>query len=226
MGVFSRLSDIVNSNINHMLERAKDPEKIIRLIIQEMEDTLVEVRSNSVRFIAEKKDLERRIGQLRAEAEEWQRKAELAIQKDREDLARGALAAKARIAETLKALEQELVAIDDALAKQSEDLARLQEKLADAKAREKALATRASVATSRLKMRGHIHDDRMTDAFARFDQVERSLDELEGRVESYDLGRSKSLKDEFVDLESDIGVEDELAKLKAKVKGGSGTTGA
>ncbi|EKV28597.1 Phage shock protein A [Caenispirillum salinarum AK4] len=222
MGIFSRLSDIVNSNINSMLERAKDPEKIIRLIIQEMEDTLVEVRSSSVRYIAEKKDLERRIARLEDEHAEWAEKAELALRKDREDLARGALAAKAKAAEAIKALKQELVNIDDALARQSEDLARLQDKLADAKAREQALKTRHSVASNRLKMRSQIHDDRMGDAFRRFEQVERDLDEMEGKVESYDLGRKqqKSLADEFADLETNDAVEDELARLKAKVKSG------
>lgn len=226
MSIFSRLSDIINSNINSMLDRAKDPEKIIRLIIQEMEDTLVEVRSNSVRFIAEKKELERRMARLEADRDEWQRKAELALEKDREDLARGALQAKARANETLKALAEELVHIDDALAKQNEDLAQLQAKLADAKAREKALATRGSVAQSRLKMRGHIHDERITDAFSRFDQIERNLDELEGKVESYDMGRGRSLSEEFADLEADGAVEDELAKLKSRVKGGSAGTGS
>ncbi|WP_221930991.1 phage shock protein PspA [Telmatospirillum sp. J64-1] len=224
MSIFSRLSDIINSNINSMLDRAKNPEKIIRLIIQEMEDTLVEVRSNSVRFIAEKKEIERRMKQLEGERDEWQRKAELALQKDREDLARGALSAKARVVETLEALAQEHAQIEESLAKQSEDLAQLQAKLADAKAREKALATRHSVASSRLKMRGHIHDDRITDAFARFEQVERSLDELEGKVDSFDLGRRRSLKEEFVELEADAAVEDELARLKSRVKGGGSIT--
>ncbi len=228
MSIFSRLSDIINSNINSMLERAKDPEKIIRLIIQEMEDTLVEVRSGAVRLIADKKDLERRIGRLEAERDEWQRKAELALEKDREDLARGALAAKARAVDTLTVLGEEVAALDAALAKQNEDLAQLQVKLADAKAREKALATRHSVASNRLKMRGHLHDERLTGAFARFDQMERSLDELEGKVESYDLGRRRSLSEEFADLETDAAVEDELARLKARVKGGGtgGATGA
>lgn len=118
-------------------------------------------------------------------------------------------------------LRRELANIEDALAHQAEDLARLQEKLADAKAREQALKTRHTVASNRLKIRDKIHDERMADAFRRFEQVERDLDEMEGRVESYDLGRKpKSLVEEFADLETSEAIEDELARLKAKVMSG------
>src|SRR5262249_26678107 len=161
MGIFSRLTDIVNSNINAILDRAQDPEKIIRLIIQEMEDTLVEVRSAAVRTIAERKELERRIDALRREHDEWQRRAEFARTKSREDLAKGALLAKARCAETLAALEKQLAQIAEALAKQNEDIAKLQGKLADAKAREKAIVARQKSAAGRLKIRAKLYDDRI-----------------------------------------------------------------
>jgi len=134
MGIFSRLADIVNSNINAILDRAEDPEKLIWLIIQEMEDTLVEVRSSAVRTIAEKKEVERRLATLEREHEEWQRRAELAVTKGREDLAKGALLAKARVAEASAALHHQHQQIEDALAKQNEDIGKLQAKLADARA--------------------------------------------------------------------------------------------
>src|SRR5215472_14711636 len=134
MGIFSRLSDIVNSNINAILDRAQEPEKIIRLIIQEMEDTLVEVRSSAVRTIAEKKEIERRLATLEREHDEWQRRAELAVTKGRDDLAKAALNAKARVAAALAALQQQRQQIEDALASQNEDIGKLQAKLADAKA--------------------------------------------------------------------------------------------
>src|SRR5271154_4897111 len=108
MGIFSRLADIVNSNINAILDRAEDPEKIIRLIVQEMEDTLVEVRSAAVRTIAERKELERRGEALGREQEEWQRRAELAVMRGREDLAKGALTAKTRVAEELAREQRQL----------------------------------------------------------------------------------------------------------------------
>jgi phage shock protein A len=217
MGIFSRLTDIVNSNLNSILDRAEDPEKLIRLVIQEMEDTLVEVRSSTVRTIAERKEIERKLNQLGREMEEWQRKAELALSRDRDDLAKGALVAKSKIAEQIDALQHQLTHIEEALAKSSEDIGRLQEKLTDAKKREKAIVLRHKSAASRLKVNTQIHDDRINDAFARFEQVERNLDELEGRAESLDIGRRKTLAEEFSDFEASTKVEQELADLKARM---------
>lgn len=217
MGIFSRLADIVNSNINAILDRAEDPEKIIRLIIQEMEDTLVEVRSSAVRSIAERKDVERRLFQLEREQEEWQRRAELAVTKGREDLAKAALLAKARVAEALESLKRHQAQIEDALQKQNDDIAKLQAKLADAKAREKSIAARHKSAANRYKLRSKLYDERITDAFARFEQVERTLDEMEGKVESFDLGRKKTLGDELAGLEAEHGVDEELKALKERL---------
>jgi phage shock protein A len=217
MGVFSRISDIVNSNINAILDRAQDPEKIIRLIIQEMEDTLVEVRSGAVKTIAEKRELERRIAAVASEIEEWQGKAELALTKDREDLAKGALQIKARLAVDLELLQKQLGQIEDGLAKQSDDVVKLQQKLADAKAREASMAMRHSTATARLKIRSTLYDERVTDAFSRFEQVERALDELEGKVDVYDIGVKKTVADELAELEATTQVENELSALKAKL---------
>jgi phage shock protein A len=217
MGIFSRLTDIVNSNLNSILDRAEDPEKLIRLVIQEMEDTLVEVRSSTVRTIAERKEIERKLSQLGREMDEWQRKAELALSRDRDDLAKGALVAKSKIAEQIDVLQHQLVHIEEALAKSSEDISRLQEKLTDAKKREKVIVLRHKSAASRLKVNTQIHDDRINDAFARFEQVERNLDELEGRAESMDIGRRKTLAEEFSDFEASTKVEQELADLKARM---------
>src|SRR3954464_3386556 len=164
MGIFSRLTDIINSNLNSILDRAEDPEKLIRLVIQEMEDTLVEVRSSTVRTIAERKEAERKLGQLGREMDEWQRKAELALSRDREDLAKGALVAKSKIAEQIETLQHQLAHIEEALAKSSEDIGRLQEKLTDAKKREKAIVLRQKSAANRLKVNTQIHDDRINDA--------------------------------------------------------------
>ncbi len=221
MGIFSRLADIVNSNLNALLASAEDPEKIIRLIIQEMEDTLVEVRSSAVRSIAERRELERRSEALRREEEEWQRKAELALSRGREDLARGALLARSHRAQARASLEQQVAVIAGALAQQNEDIAKLQAKLADAKSRERSLAARRTTAGNRLRVREKLHDDRIHDAFFRFEQAERSLDEMEGRVEAYDLGRGNggppTLEQELAGLQEDASVDAELEALKSRM---------
>lgn len=217
MSIFSRLTDIVQSNINSLLDRAEEPEKLIRLIIQEMEDTLVEVRSSTVKIIAEKKEVERRIADLRRERDDWDRKAEVALTRGREDLAKGALIAKGKAADEAEALAHQAAQVDEALSKANDDIGRLQAKLADAKSREAALVARAKTAVNRVRVRSTLHDERINDAFQRFEQVERNLDELEGRAESYDIGRKKSLSEEIAELETDQKVEDELAALKARV---------
>jgi len=221
MTIFSRLSDIINANLNSLLDRAEDPAKLIRLVIQEMEDTLVEVRSGAVRVIAERRELERRIAALTAERDEWARKAEFALTRDREDLARGALTAKAQLVRQLADAQVQLTHIVQGLEAQNADLAKLQAKLADAKSREKILANRHNTAAAQLKLRGKLHDVRVADAFSKFERIELALDEMEGKVEAYDLGQTKTLADEFADLEADQAVTDELAALKAKVKPGN-----
>ena len=217
MSFFSRLTDIVQSNLNALLDRAEDPEKLIRLIIQEMEDTLVEVRSSTVKIIAERKEIERRIADLHRERDSWDRKAETALTHDREDLAKQALMAKSRAAEEAEVLAAQLAQVEEALSKSNEDIARLQAKLTDAKNREKALVARTKTAANRVRVRSTLHDERINDAFSRFEQVERNLDELEGRVEAYDVGRTKTLTEEIAELEADKKVQDELAALKARV---------
>ncbi len=217
MGIFSRLTDIVNSNLNAILARAEDPEKIIRLIIQEMEDTLVEVRSATVRTIAERKELERRAAGLKREEEEWERKAELAVTKGRDDLARGALHAKARVSQTLHETEMQLGQLVEALTRQNEDIGKLQAKLNDAKARQRGLVARHKTAANRIRLKTKLYDERITDAFARFEQVERALDEVEGRAEALDLGRQPPLDQEFAQLEADASVQEALERLKARL---------
>jgi phage shock protein A len=218
MSIFSRLADIINSNLSAILDRAEDPEKMIRLMIQEMEDTLVEARTVAARVIADKKEGHRRLSRLADAQGEWQRKAELALSKGRDDLAKGALIEKARMAETAQVLEEELQLLDDALAKQEEDITKLEAKLREAKAKQKTIVTRHESASSRLKVRQQLHERRMDDAFVRFEQMERRLDNIEGEVESYDLGRGRTLAEEIADLESEQAVERELEELKSRLQ--------
>ncbi|MDX1480317.1 MAG: phage shock protein PspA [Woeseiaceae bacterium] len=219
MGIFTRFSDIVNSNINAILDKAEDPEKIVRLMIQEMEDTLVEVRSAAARSIADKKDLNRKLETLEDECRDWDTKAELAMRKGREDLAKAALVEKSRVAAAVEALRQDYLAVDEGLSKLNEDIAKLESKLADAKARQKALLARHKTASSRLAARRKIHDYKIDDAMIRFEQYTRRIDDVEGRVEAYDLGLSKDLGHEFATLEAEESVQKELDALKARVAG-------
>ncbi|HCM47371.1 MAG TPA: phage shock protein PspA [Colwellia sp.] len=217
MGIFSRFTDIINSNINNLLDKAEDPAKMVRLIIQEMEDTLVEVRSSSAKTLADKKELTRQVSRLEQDAEQWQEKAELALNKDREDLARAALMEKKKSSESAQALVDELIHTDEHLSKLQDEISQLQDKLSDAKARQKAIVIREKSASSRLKVKENLHSTRVNDALNRFDHYERKVDDIEAAVESYDLG-SKSLADEIAGLASDEKVDDELAQLKAKMK--------
>ncbi|MGB0696409.1 MAG: phage shock protein PspA [Rhodospirillaceae bacterium] len=220
MGIFSRLSDIVNANINAMLDRAEDPEKIIRLIILEMEDTLVEARSDAARLIAERKEVERRLDRLAAEGVEWEERAALALSKDREDLARAALVEKAKLVEVVSALEAEQDALAVALEKSEEDIRMLQEKLTEAKARQKGILARERSARTAIKSRRVTDPNKIEDALMRFESLERRVDGFEAEAEAMDMARSAqpSLKEEIRALEMENGIEAELEALKAKMK--------
>ena len=216
MGIFSRFADIVNSNINAILDKAEDPEKMVRLIIQEMEDTLVEVRSTSAKTLAEKKELARRVEQLNQEAQQWQEKAELALVKDREDLARAALLERQKSSDAAASVEKELEHVESHIEKLQQEVATLQDKLADAKARQKAIVLRQRSAESRLEVKKALDSSKVEDALNRFERYESKIDGLESQVEAYDLGK-KSLSDEIADLQKNEQVDDELAALKKKL---------
>ena len=217
MGIFTRFSDIVNSNINAILDKAEDPEKIVRLMIQEMEDTLVEVRSAAARSIADKKDLNRKLEILERDQSEWDSKAELALRKGREDLAKAALVEKSRALSACDIIKADYTAIDEGLGKLNHDISRLEKKLLDAKARQKSLLARHKTANSRLAARKKIHDYKIEDAMVRFEQYTRRIDDVEGRIEAYDLGLPKDLNHEFAGLEAEESVAEELAELKKRV---------
>ena len=219
MGVFSRMTDIINSNINSMLDQAEDPEKMIRLIIQEMEDTLVEVRSSSARVLAERKTAARHLEQVREEAEAWEGKARLAISKGREDLARAALQEKQAIEDEITLVEAELQATDEHIAQLNEEVSKLQQKLSDARAKQKALLMRERTVESRIKVRRQMQREKLDDAFQRFEHFERRMDNLEGQLEAMDVGREASpdLAAEIEALAEDERINDELERLKSEL---------
>lgn len=219
MGIFSRMSDIISSNLNAMLDSAEDPQKMIRLIIQEMEDTLVEVRTSSARVIADRKTAARRLEMVQLEAENWEQKAKLALSKDREDLARAALQEKQAIEEEVGVVTAELAATDEHIEQLNQEISQLQQKLADAKAKQKAILMRSQTVESRIKVKTQINRDALDTAFNRFEQFERRMDNLEGQLESMDLGRevSPDLAAQIDALEEDEAITSELERLKAEL---------
>ena len=219
MGIFSRMSDIVNSNLNALCDSAEDPEKMIRLIIQEMEDTLVEVRSASARILADKKTQERQLASMKSQATTWEEKAKLALSKDREDLARAALHEKRRVEADVTALESELVLADDHIEQLHLEVGQLQAKLDDAKAKRKAILMRADSVSQRRKTQTQIHRNQLDDAFERFERFERRVDGLEGELEAMNLGRNKpDLADEIDALAADDLLKEELEELKQSME--------
>ena len=220
MSIFSRFTDIINANINAILDKAEDPEKMVRLIIQEMEESLVEVRTQSAKLIADKKEIARKVEKTRKESDDWESKAAVALSKGREDLARAALKEKTNALEESETLAADLEQIDLNLQKLSADIGQLQQKLTDAKTRQKSLILRGKTAQSRMGVKRQLHEVDIDGAMSRFETYERKLDHMEGEIESYDLGQ-QSLSNEIADLESDEKVDAELAALKARLSGNS-----
>jgi len=221
MSIFSRMSDIINSNITALLDKAEDPQKMVRLMIQEMEETLVEVRSSTARVIADRKTTVRRMVQIQDAADEWENKAMLAIRKGREELARAALAEKQKLERDITAIESELALLDEHLASLEKEVSQLQAKLDDAKARQKAMLLRKDSVENRMKVKRQYNKASVDEAFEKFERYERKMDDLEGQLESMDVGQSAQadLKAQIDQLAEDDAVNDELARLKNKMSG-------
>ena len=217
MGIFSRLSDIVNSNINAMLDKAEDPEKMIRMVIQEMEETLVEVRSTTARIIADKKELIRRNKRLEKQAEDWEAKAELAISKGREDLAKAALLEKNAVNEMIALVHEDMAKLDDALDKLGHEIEQLQAKLNEARARQKAIIMRHDTTASRRTVNQKLYDGSVEKAIGKFEHYERKIERMESEIEAYELS-GKNIEAEFAALEKEGKIDEELASLKARLQ--------
>lgn len=219
MGMFSRINDIVQANINAMLDKAEDPEKIIRLIIQEMEETLVEVRTDAARYIAQQKTLARQIDATSKHINGWQDKAQLAMDNDKESLAKAALIEKQKYVAKLTSLEEQQVHLTESIEKIQADTGRLNSKLAEAKAKQKTLVQRKNSAQTRLKVKQADHESKIDDAMMRFENYEQRIDYLEAQVDAYDLTKSDdatSLQAQFDAMEADEVIEKELEALKKK----------
>ncbi|MBB4858198.1 phage shock protein A [Novosphingobium chloroacetimidivorans] len=219
MGIFSRTRDIIAANFNDLLEKAEDPAKMIRLIILEMEETLVEVRTSSARTIADQKEMRRHVAKLDKLQADWSDKAQLALSKEREDLARAALLERKKAADMADQLKSEIEVLDDALRAYEADIEKLQNRLREARTRQSSIAARLQSAENRVKLRTLLSSERVDEAMVRFDQLERRVDYAEGRAESMSLGdaRQPSLADEIAALENGDSIEAELAEMKRQM---------
>jgi phage shock protein A len=220
MGIFSRTRDIIAANFTDLLDKAEDPAKMIRMIILEMEETLVEVRASAARTIADQKEMRRHIAKLGALQESWTEKAELALSKGREDLAKAALVERQKATDMAEQLSGEITVLDDALKGAEEDIAKLQNKLREARTRQNSIVTRLESAHNRVKLREMYAGPKIADAFSRFEIMERRVDLAEGRADALGLGQpTRSLEEEIAELRSSEKIDAELAALKARVAG-------
>ncbi|MEA3387658.1 phage shock protein PspA [Sphingobium sp. CCH11-B1] len=222
MGIFSRTRDIIAANVTDLLDKAEDPAKMIRMIILEMEETLVEVRASAARTIADQKEMRRHIAKLTALQDSWTEKAQLALSKDRDDLAKAALVEKQKAADMAEQLGHEIETLDEALAASEADIAKLQAKLREARARQNSIVTRMQSAENRLRVREAYAGEKVNEAFARFDMLERRADIAEGRADAMNLGQQpKTLEEEIAELRTSDKVDAELAALKASMNRGA-----
>ncbi|UUL83642.1 phage shock protein PspA [Sphingomonas sp. S1-29] len=218
MGIFSRTRDIIAANMTDLLDKAEDPAKMIRMIILEMEETLVEVRASAARTIADQKEMRRHIAKLDKLQDSWTEKAELALSKDREDLAKAALVERQKAADMAAQLHAEIAVLDESLTASETDIAKLQNKLREARTRQNSIVTRLESANNRVRMREMYAGEKVADAFSRFDILERRVDVAEGRADAAGMGGvTKSLEEEIAELKSAEKVDADLAALKARM---------
>jgi phage shock protein A len=213
--VFSRARDIFAANMTELLDRAEDPARMIRMIILEMEETLVEIRATAARSIADIKEMRRAVSRLDELQSDWSDKAELALSKGRDDLARAALSEKQKASEMADGLREELEQMEQVLKGYEVDIAKLQAKLREARARQNAIAARIESAVTRARAREIMHGSRTADAFSKFELLERRADFAEGRAEALGI---TTLEDEIDQLQASEKIDAELEAMKAALK--------
>lgn len=221
MGIFTRVRDIISSNINSMLDKAEDPEKLVKMMIREMEDTLVEIKANCAGGMATKKKIKREMETVLDLAKTWDAKAQLAINKGREDLAREALMEKRRHVERAESLEEELEQAKTLVTQCQSDIMQLEDKLSAAREKQRMLVQRHTNANTKKKAQQQIRRYDTSDALERFDNFQQRIDRMEADAELVNYGRKSSLADQFKELETDDEIEKELEAMKAKSGGGS-----
>jgi len=214
MGIFTRLSDIISSNINSMLDKAEDPEKLIRLMIQEMEDTLVEIKVACAGVMANRTKVERALTEAQRRVVQWEEKAKLAVSRGREDLAREALLEKRRYRERAESLEDEAMQFQGVIEQYQSDIAQLEDKLGGAKEKQRLLIQRHIHAQKKKRAQNEIRRVDSADTLVRFEQFENRIERMEAEADLVNLARKPTLDEEFARMEKDDEIEAELQVLK------------
>ena len=218
MGIFTRFRDIINSNISAMLDRAEDPEKLIRLMIREMEDTLVEIKASCAGVMADRKKTERQLREAQSREGNWRQKAELAVSKGRDDLAREALTERRRYGQRAGALEREVVECSGLVDQYQDDIRQLEDKLASARERQRMLIQRHVHANKKKRVQEEIRRMESSEAIYKFEELENRIERMEAEADLVNFGRKPHLEAEFDGLMMDEEIEEELRNLKSAIK--------
>ena len=227
MSIFNRVNDVIQSNIAAMLDKAEDPEKLLNLMLSEMQEALNECRSTAAALLCEEKTLKRQIAQKQKDLTLWQTKAELAVAKNRDDLAKSALVEKQRVDEQIAAKNTQLNILKESIEKITSDCERLQQKMAQAKSKQAQLIKRHDIVAAREKVNMQLHNDNVANALSRFEMIEQKVEGIEAQVDAYELtNTAQSTAEQIESLVKNEKIDAELARLKASVKQSNSNTTA
>jgi phage shock protein A len=218
MGVFTRFRDIISSNMNAMLDRAEDPEKLISLMIREMEDTLVEMKASCAGVIASSKKIERQIEEVKLTMKVWKDRADLAVSKGRDDLAKEALLEKRRYTERSKALDREQGEHHGLIEHYQKDIRQLEDKLKSARDKQRSLVQRHMHAMKKRRAQEEIRRMDASEALLKFDDLEKRIDRMEAEADLVNSLRKPTIEAQFENLLVDDEIEKELRMLKSNSK--------
>jgi phage shock protein A len=227
MSIFNRVNDVIQSNIAAMLDKAEEPEKLLNLMLSEMQEALNECRSTAAALLCEEKTLKRQIAQKQKDLTLWQTKAELAVAKNRDDLAKSALVEKQRVDEQIAAKNTQLNTLKESIEKITADCERLQQKMAQAKSKQAQLIKRHDIVAAREKVNMQLHSDKVVNALSRFEMIEQKVEGIEAQVDAYELtNTAQSTAEQIESLVKNEKIDAELARLKASVKQSNTSTTA
>lgn len=227
MSIFNRVNDVIQSNIAAMLDKAEDPEKLLNLMLSEMQEALNECRSTAAALLCEEKTLIRQIAQKQKDLISWQTKAELAVAKNRDDLAKSALVEKQRVDEQIAAKNTQLNTLKESIEKITADCERLQQKMAQAKSKQAQLIKRHDIVAAREKVNMQLHSDKVANALSRFEMIEQKVEGIEAQVDAYELtNTAQSTAEQIETLVKNEKIDAELARLKASIKQSNTSTTA